>query len=603
MASGDTAYIGGGYVVREVVTVAMTSAIANTTIIGDVDGAQTGDVGEVLWTNFTLGWNDTPSGSACLTLAGRDFLTFRNIHFVAGAAGVCVDGNTVHSTNIVFDNCMLVSYGAGAIVATASFATALNWTLSKCFIFAAQTVAVTITLTTGVGADFDSNVQITDSVIWSVTSTTVSVLNSGTAANKGGGVDTLRCVLISGNNGISTVALQMSTTIPSTAQDNVIFAGVGLNAGTAGQITDFGGNVLTGGLTNVTQHATTKTATEDFPAQLFSFAHEWMWGMQPRRFLSPLLPSDLSRGTIGTATTDMEGRARPEGGQRWIDSGTATAGATTTLTDTGKAWKTNDHTGRLVRITGGTGAGQVKQIASNTATVLTISTKDSVWATTPDNTSTYVIYEGPPATTAKATSGSTTTFVVSGASWSVNKWAGYDLKITAGTNAGSTRSIISHTATTLTTAAFGSAIDATSVGEIFWPGTSLAATQRTPGALERHDDLRSETTTVDVGPKGGVLYGPGSYEFKIPVDPAITTISIRMRYDANHGTTNKPQAILLANGEAGVATQTVTMTAAADTWETVSFAAFTPTAATWVVVRLVSRSDTPYGRAYADTWG
>jgi hypothetical protein len=36
----------------------MTSATVDTFIIGDVDGAQTGDAGEVILTNYTNGWND-----------------------------------------------------------------------------------------------------------------------------------------------------------------------------------------------------------------------------------------------------------------------------------------------------------------------------------------------------------------------------------------------------------------------------------------------------------------------------------------------------------------------------------------------------------------
>jgi len=577
----------------------MTSATVETQIIGDVDGLQTGDAGEIIWTNFTNGWNDTPSGDV-LNLAGRDFLTFKNLTLVAGAAGNCVDGSTTHSSDIKFDNCIMYGFGAGPVVVTAAFATALNWTIQRCFIVSpSNVVAMLVSLTTGSGADYDANVQVIDSVIWSSSTNTLSATNSGTSTNEGGGLDALRCTIIGG--AFSTSGTRISLTNPCTIQDCLLF-GVGISAGEAGAITDLGGNVTPGALTNTTQHATTKTATEDFPAQLVSFAHEWMWGMQPRRFLAPMLPDVLNRGHIGTNATDMENRARPEGISRWIDSGTATSGAATTITDTNKSWKTDEHKGRLVRTTGGTGSGQVKHISSNTATALTIGGLSGDWATTPDNTTTYIIYEGPPCETDKATSGSTTTFVVSGAAWSVNKWAGYDLKITAGAQSGTTRTISSNTSTTLTTAAFPGAIDNTSVGEIFWPGTSLTATQRSPGALELHDTAAKETTTTDAGSVGIVISGPGSHEFLIPVDAASTTISVKMRYDSNHGTTNKPQAILLANGEIGVTTETKTMTSAADTWETLTFAAQTPTAKGVVTVRLVSRSDAPYGKCYADTW-
>jgi hypothetical protein len=69
-------------------------------------------------------------------------------------------------------------------------------------------------------------------------------------------------------------------------------------------------------------------------------------------------------------------------------TGTATAGAATTLTNAAKTWTVNQWSNSQVRITAGTGAGQVRTIASNTATVLTVS---SAWTTTPDATSVYSI--------------------------------------------------------------------------------------------------------------------------------------------------------------------------------------------------------------------
>jgi hypothetical protein len=74
-----------------------------------------------------------------------------------------------------------------------------------------------------------------------------------------------------------------------------------------------------------------------------------------------------------------------------LDSGTATSGTSTTLTDTSKSWGTDVWVGNKVSITGGTGAGQTRSISSNTATVLTVS---SAWTTNPDATSTYNILGG-----------------------------------------------------------------------------------------------------------------------------------------------------------------------------------------------------------------
>jgi hypothetical protein len=69
-------------------------------------------------------------------------------------------------------------------------------------------------------------------------------------------------------------------------------------------------------------------------------------------------------------------------------TGTATAGAASTLTNAAKAWTVNQWTNYQVRISAGTGVGQIRTIASNTATVLTTSV---AWTTNPDATSVYQI--------------------------------------------------------------------------------------------------------------------------------------------------------------------------------------------------------------------
>jgi hypothetical protein len=75
----------------------------------------------------------------------------------------------------------------------------------------------------------------------------------------------------------------------------------------------------------------------------------------------------------------------------------ATAGTTTTLTDSTASWIVNSYTDHDVIITGGTGAGQRRRIASNTATVLTLASattgnaRTGAFTTAPDATSTFKI--------------------------------------------------------------------------------------------------------------------------------------------------------------------------------------------------------------------
>lgn len=79
----------------------------------------------------------------------------------------------------------------------------------------------------------------------------------------------------------------------------------------------------------------------------------------------------------------------------WMDighlnfaTGTATSGGASTLTETGKTWTVNQWANSQVLIVSGTGAGQIRTIASNTADTLTTS---AVWTTNPDATSVYAI--------------------------------------------------------------------------------------------------------------------------------------------------------------------------------------------------------------------
>lgn len=130
--------------------------------------------------------------------------------------------------------------------------------------------------------------------------------------------------------------------------------------------------------------------------------------------------------TSGTTTTIVDLRA----------SGTATAGGASTLTDGGASFTINEFTGDWITLTGGTGAGQSRQISSNTATVITVST---VWVTVPDATTTYQI--GP---------------------FEPNVHAGKKVLIVGGTNEDQKRQLTANTNIQLTTDAFPTAIDNTS---------------------------------------------------------------------------------------------------------------------------------------------
>jgi len=72
-----------------------------------------------------------------------------------------------------------------------------------------------------------------------------------------------------------------------------------------------------------------------------------------------------------------------------VTTGTATAGADYSLTNGGASWTVNGYRDYIVKITSGTGVGQVKTILENTATVLYV---DGRWDINPDATSVYSIH-------------------------------------------------------------------------------------------------------------------------------------------------------------------------------------------------------------------
>jgi hypothetical protein len=92
--------------------------------------------------------------------------------------------------------------------------------------------------------------------------------------------------------------------------------------------------------------------------------------------------------TLGTDGKMCSTPAWVDGGFKSFATGTATSATSTTLVNSAKTWTTNQWANSQVRITAGTGQGQIRTVASNTGTTLTVSV---AWTTNPDATSQYSI--------------------------------------------------------------------------------------------------------------------------------------------------------------------------------------------------------------------
>ncbi|MBI5289772.1 MAG: hypothetical protein HY873_12440 [Chloroflexi bacterium] len=157
--------------------------------------------------------------------------------------------------------------------------------------------------------------------------------------------------------------------------------------------------------------------------------------------------------TIGYNDTKLD--VTDDGG---ISSGSNTV---TTFNDTTKSWKENQWAGSRITITGGTAIGQTQIITANTKTRLTVTPG---WNITPPNalptTGSFYTIGGItdagwiPNTAVRhngtATSGSASTIAQTGAGWTTNAFAGMSVELRTGPGAPQTKTILSHTADTIT---------------------------------------------------------------------------------------------------------------------------------------------------------
>lgn len=192
-------------------------------------------------------------------------------------------------------------------------------------------------------------------------------------------------------NGGSTTTATTTATITGLCVGKTVRFLTGANAGREATIT---GVIIVPGGTSTIQFAALPSAvanTDTFVVDtgLFAVLCPGTLATGSFRTYDPLTGTWTSLTITGLpASWGTDGKMLTTSSKSAFGAGTATAGASTTLTNSGKSWTTNQWTNYQVRITSGTGIGQVRQIASNTATVLTVS---SAWTTAPDATSVYAI--------------------------------------------------------------------------------------------------------------------------------------------------------------------------------------------------------------------
>lgn len=276
---------------------------------------------------------------------------------------------------------------------------------------------------------------------------TVNVLTVGTTAQattgiphnlKVGDVVTLAGATVAGWNANFTICCVDTTTTFNFIGPNTT-APVALNSNGASKLVDASKNWTSGEF--IGKRAVVYTAGVIPTSQVF------------RITANDATTLTLAGGTPVTATSryliadqkcfgsDKQQRNPAEDSIGWETAG----GSATTITDSTKAWVTNQWVGYKLRVICGTGfdKGEIAITASTATTLVT-----AALGFTTDTTTKYEIMDS--FGVATSTFGTTTTIIDSTKNWAVNQWAGKSVRVSAG--AGQSVEVIcaSNTATTLT---------------------------------------------------------------------------------------------------------------------------------------------------------
>lgn len=158
--------------------------------------------------------------------------------------------------------------------------------------------------------------------------------------------------------------------------------------------------------------------------------------------------------TIGANPNyDLDTPTRFDGNYSAIDLGylfvtNATAAGASTITDGALTETVNRWKGGSIFIYGGTGAGQAREIASNTATQFTVT---RAWSTTPDTTSDFMLIAGGVYLDGGSVTSATSSSITDSAqTWLAKTLIGGTVSIYAGTGSGQSAEITDNTATAIT---------------------------------------------------------------------------------------------------------------------------------------------------------
>lgn len=328
VVGGDTVYVGAG-VYRE--AIAMTLAPASmVNFIGDVDGAQTGDIGEVRLTSYLTDDKTVGAGGTVIAFAAHGFCSFQKMTFV-GSTAVMFSTSGAWVGNVQWIDCTLINIGFGILNGTATTAIAVNALMDRCILMTnGAGFNLTAPLTTGADYDIGSEIRNSLGIMLGGSATFAKLAQGGGAGTfKPGGMKIRNNTILGGGTDILASTANVSTTIPVLAYNNVMLGcNVALSAGVSGEIIEDYNFIQAVTLrTNVSVGThTLGSTTAPLSAPLMELGQAAQRGARTRPFGAPTSDSPLlGFGNDGgeSILVDMFNRPRPSGSGQWSNALTA----------------------------------------------------------------------------------------------------------------------------------------------------------------------------------------------------------------------------------------------------------------------------------------
>lgn len=332
---GDTVYVGGG-TYREAVSVSASPG-STLTLVADVDGLNTGDFGEVVWTAFTTNDKTASSSSQTLNTNAKSNLYFKKFTIIGGSSNSAV-GNSVSTTsaNITFEDCTFISQSGSTsgVEAIAQNGVALGWLFDRCrFIGVASSTAGQGLLRISClgNTSVDTNVIIRNCYFQGSAAAAIAFVGAdathSTANGTKGGSVTFNTAV---GTDVFLYVSNWNPDTPVTANGNVIFTNTGFAAShtTADIAESFNINYATTAQTGLGGNGTGDKVGATY-APLYHIGQELQQGRQARPMMTPC--PDCPSWAVGTTgsppSVDLLNRAKPSGGGIGESTASKTPGA------------------------------------------------------------------------------------------------------------------------------------------------------------------------------------------------------------------------------------------------------------------------------------